>query len=62
MGALGLKNPVPSNWENGLESGVFVSPVLDGYVLVINYGDDIITEDIEGLRASAAFRCRLQAL
>ena len=49
MGALGLKNPVPSNWENGLESGVFVSPVLDGYVLVINYGDDIITEDIEGL-------------
>ncbi|MDE7193030.1 MAG: hypothetical protein K2O14_03570 [Oscillospiraceae bacterium] len=45
IGALGLENPVPSGWEKGIGSGVFVSPVLDGYVLVINYGDDIITEN-----------------
>lgn len=53
MGALGLKNPVPSGWEKGIMAGVFVSPVLDGYVLVINYGDDIITEDIEKLNGIA---------
>lgn len=47
--ALGLKDPVPYGWKNGIASGIFVSPVLDGYVLVINYGDDIITEDMQKL-------------
>ncbi len=47
--ALGLKDPVPSDWKSGIASGIFVSPVLDGYVLAVNYGDDIITENIEGL-------------
>lgn len=47
--ALGLNDPVPSGWESGLNAGIFVSPVLDGYVLVINYGDDIITENMEEL-------------
>ena len=42
--ALGLKDPVIANWESGLElagaSGkVFVTPVLDGFVLVIGVTD-----------------------
>lgn len=53
ISALGLKAPVPSGWEKGIASGVFVSPVLDGYVLAINYGDDIITEDLDRLNAIA---------
>lgn len=49
ISALGLKDPVLSGWKKGIAAGVFVSPVLDGYILVINYGDDIITEDLERL-------------
>lgn len=44
---LGFKNAVVSSWEHGfanLNTGCFVSPVLDGYVLVIGWGTDIITE------------------
>ncbi|MCM1166112.1 MAG: hypothetical protein NC299_04905 [Lachnospiraceae bacterium] len=44
---LGLKNFEPSNWDKGIEMAYngyrFVSPVLDGYVLVVNYGMDLIT-------------------
>ena len=44
---LGLKNPEPSNWDKGIEMAYngyrFVSPVLDGYVLVVNFGMDILT-------------------
>ena len=41
---IGLKNPRVSNWNDGVygERGAFVSPVLDGYVLVVNWGDDIL--------------------
>lgn len=49
---LELKNAVKCNWKSGFESlneGIFVSPVLDGWVLVIGWGDDIITEDPERL-------------
>lgn len=37
---VGLKNPRVCNWNNGVygESGVFVSSVLDGYILVVNWG------------------------
>ncbi len=45
---LGLKDPMVSGWRFGFEhsnNGLFVSPVLDGWVLVIGWGDDIITED-----------------
>lgn len=44
---LGLKNAVKCSWKYGFEylnEGAFVSPVLDGWVLVIGWGDDIITE------------------
>ncbi len=40
ISGLGLKNAVRANWESGLSeqrSGVFVSPVLYGYVLVAGY-------------------------
>ncbi len=44
---LGLKNYEPSNWDKGIEMAYngyrFVSPVLNGYVLVVNYGMDILT-------------------
>ena len=44
---LGLKNAEPSNWDKGIEMAYngyrFVSPVLDGYVLVVNFGMDILT-------------------
>lgn len=44
---LGLKNPVAANWDRGVEMAYngfdFVSPVLDGYVLVVGYGTDILT-------------------
>lgn len=42
---VGLKNPRVSNWNDGVygnHSGVFVSPVLDGYVLVVGWEGDII--------------------
>lgn len=35
---IGLKNPRVSTWKDGVYgSGVFVSPVLDGYVLVVGW-------------------------
>ena len=39
ISALGLKNAVPANWESGLSQRgkVFVSPVVNGYVLVVGY-------------------------
>ena len=44
---LGLKSPEPSNWDKGIEMAYngyrFVSPSLDGYVLVVNFGMDILT-------------------
>ena len=44
---LGLKNAEPSNWDKGIEMAYngyrFVSPSLDGYVLVVNFGMDILT-------------------
>lgn len=51
---LDLKNAVKCNWKSGfahLNEGMFVSPVLDGWVLVIGWGDDIITEAPERLDA-----------
>ena len=44
---LNLKNAEPSNWDKGIEMAYngyrFVSPVLDGYVLVVNFGMDVLT-------------------
>ncbi len=44
---LGLKNAEPSNWDQGIEMAYngyrFVSPALDGYVLVVNIGMDMLT-------------------
>lgn len=44
---LGLKNPQPANWDRGIEMAYngydFVSPVLDGYVLVVGWGTDVLT-------------------
>ncbi len=44
---LGLKNAEPSNWDKGIEMAYngyrFVSPVLDGWVLVVNIGMDMLT-------------------
>lgn len=45
---IGLKNPRVSTWNdgvNGSSGGVFVSPVLDGYVLVIGWEGDILDTD-----------------
>lgn len=45
---LGLKNAVKCSWRYGfanLNYGTFISPVLDGWVLVIGWGYDIATED-----------------
>ncbi len=59
ISALGLKNSVPANWASGmaqLRDKVFVSPVVRGYVLVIDYdtfqGGDADAE-IDALTASA---------
>lgn len=44
---LGLKDAKPSNWDMGMEMAYngyrFVSPVLDGYVLVVNIGENNIS-------------------
>ena len=44
---LGLKNAEPSNWDKGIEMAYngyrFVSPALRGYVLVVNFGMDILS-------------------
>lgn len=54
---LGLKNYEPSNWDKGIEMAYngyrFVSPVLNGYVLVVNYGMDLLTLAPELLDESA---------
>lgn len=48
---LGLKNARQSSWKDafkeigGISEKVFVSPVLDGYVLAVNWGIDILTEN-----------------
>ncbi|MBD5130132.1 MAG: hypothetical protein HDT43_09435 [Ruminococcaceae bacterium] len=44
---VGLKDPRVCNWNDGVygERGVFVSPVLDGFVLVVNWGDDVLDTD-----------------
>ncbi len=44
---IGLKNPRVCNWNDGVygNRGVFVSPVLDGYVLVVAWGTDILDTD-----------------
>lgn len=45
IGKMGLKNPHVSNWNDGVygkHNGVFVSPVLDGYVLVVGWEGDIL--------------------
>ncbi len=42
---MGLKNPRVSGWNDGVygkHGGVFVSPVLDGYVLVVGWEGDIL--------------------
>lgn len=61
---LNLKNPEPSNWDKGIEMAYngyrFVSPVLDGYVLVVNYGMDILTLAPELLDDSAMLFPELQ--
>ena len=48
--ALGLRDPKPANWTTGLaragyQGQVFVSPVLDGYVLAVG----LWAEDLEGI-------------
>ena len=52
---IGLKNPRVCTWKDGVygERGTFVSPVLDGYVLVVNWGDDILDTDSARLDAPA---------
>ena len=49
---IGLKSPVPCNWKSGIaaayEGGVFVSPAVDGWTLVI--GQDLPTLDDAGDR------------
>ena len=54
---LGLKNAEPSNWDKGIEMAYngyrFVSPVLDGYVLVVNFGMDVLTLAPELLNQAA---------
>lgn len=54
---LGLKNPQISNWDKGIEMAYngydFVSPVLDGYVLVVGWGTDVLTLAPELLSDSA---------
>lgn len=61
---LGLKNYEPSNWDKGIEMAYngyrFVSPVLDGYVLVVNYGMDILTVASELLDDKAKLFPELQ--
>lgn len=54
---LGLKNFEPSNWDKGIEMAYngyrFISPVLNGYVLVVNYGMALLTLAPELLDESA---------
>ena len=54
---LGLKNPEPANWDKGIEMAYngcdFVSPCLDGYVLVVGWGTDVLTLAPELLLDSA---------
>lgn len=61
---LALKNPEPSNWDKGIEMAYngyrFVSPVLDGYVLVVNFGMDILTLAPELLEEKAKLFPELQ--
>lgn len=48
IGALCPNGAEPCGWREGfskLNYGFFITPVLDGYVLVIGWGSDIITED-----------------
>lgn len=45
---VGLKNPRIGGWNDGVygkHNGVFVSPVLDGYVLVVGWEGDILDTD-----------------
>lgn len=44
---IGLKNPRACNWNDGVygDHGVFVSSVLDGWVLVVNWGMDVLDTD-----------------
>ena len=55
---LGLKNAEPSNWDKGIEMAYngyrFVSPALDGYVLVVNIEMDMLTVAPELLDNMAA--------
>ncbi len=48
---VGLKNPRACNWNDGVYGGkgVLVSPVLDGYVLVVNWGMDVLDTAPENL-------------
>ena len=53
MEVLGLRDPKPANWTTGLaragyQGQVFVSPVLDGYVLAVG----LWAEDLEGIPGS----------
>lgn len=61
---LGLKNAEPSNWDKGIEMAYngyrFVSPALDGYVLVVNFGMDVLTLAPELLDKSAKLFDELQ--
>ena len=54
---LGLRNPEPANWDKGIEMAYngcdFVSPSLDGYVLVVGWGTDVLTLAPELLEDSA---------
>lgn len=44
---IGLKSPRVCGWNDGIcgGHGVFVSPVLDGYVLVVGWGMDVLDTD-----------------
>lgn len=60
---LGLRNPMKCGWRYGfanLNYGTFVSPVLDGWVLVIGWGYDIITEDPKRLDEVGAMFPKVQ--
>lgn len=54
---LELKNPEPANWDKGIEMAYngcdFVSPCLDGYVLVVGWGTDVLSLAPELLEESA---------
>lgn len=54
---MGFKNPEKANWDKGIEMAYngyyFVSPALDGYVLVVGWGTDVLTLAPELLSDSA---------